>query len=98
MIVYDKAGSDNKINNHIKRQMKGGGIMVYGAITSSGQYLLYRVHGAMNSKSYLKLLVIPWITSIYTDGNYHYLQDNTTCHKAKVVMDWFCANNVTLIE
>ena len=65
MSWFDKAGSDNKINNHIKRQIQCVGIMVYGAITLSGQYLLHRVHGAMNSKSYLKLLqekVIPWIT------------------------------------
>jgi len=101
MSWFDKRSGNKKICNHIKRQMKGGGIMVYGAITSTGQYLLCRVHGAMNGASYLKLLqekVIPWITSIYPDGNYHYLQDNAPCHKAKVVMDWLRMSNVPLIE
>ncbi|KAF2901923.1 hypothetical protein ILUMI_04263 [Ignelater luminosus] len=42
--------------SHPKRQSKGGGVMVWGAITSKGEYLLLRLQGKINSSKYLSMI------------------------------------------
>lgn len=55
----------------------------------------------MKSSDYLALMnenVIPWMAEKFPDGKYHYLQDNCSVHKAKVVMDNFNQKNISLLD
>ena len=59
--------------NRIKRQKKGGGIMIWGAITSENNFKVIRLTGRVNGAKYLTLIkddVQPWMDSIFHDQKY----------------------------
>lgn len=93
---------NHHIPNRMKRQMRGGGIMIWGAVTLNGWYKLIWIKGRATAKSYLKMLqdddVLPWMSNLYPSGNYYFLQDNATIHKAKQVTSWFDSVGLQVLD
>ncbi len=44
--------------------------------------------------------VHPFMTTVYTSSNNYFQQDNTPCHKAQIISDWFLEhdNESTLLK
>lgn len=109
---FCKDGNDNEkswlqdancstLPNRKKRQMKGGGVMVWGAITADGHYKLIRVRGKVKGVDYLKMIneeVVPWMNVVFPNGNYNFLQDNAAIHTARVVMSNFKDKNIRVLD
>ena len=87
--------------NRIKRQNRGGGIMVWGAITASGHFKLVKVDGRLNGQKYSDLIIQdikPWMDEIFNGQEYFFLQDNAAVHKSRLVIEKFKAANINLID
>jgi DDE superfamily endonuclease len=68
---------------------------VFGIITPHGLGPLYRISGYFDRWQYIDVLenlVLPYLADIYTEGNYHYVQDASPIHKAIAVQEWFEQN------
>ena len=69
----------------------GGGIMVWGCISSKGVGRLHRVEGTINAAHYIKILkfcALPSIKHHFKDGDGIFQQDNAPCHTAITVKKW----------
>ena len=85
----------------IKRQMGGGGLMVWGMLLPNGILHLERLDGRVNGETYNKLLsekVKPFAGQHVTRNNYYFQQDNASIHRCKIVMTWFEDSKMSLIE
>ena len=64
-----------------KRPYKGGSIMVWGAITYTGQLLLRRIEGSLNSEKYYRILTNDIFTSLKaTIESFIFQHNNALCH------------------
>ena len=109
---FNVFGSDGRVHvrrktgerfspNCVKTTVKfgGGSVMVWGMISSSGVGPLIRLHGKVNAEVYKQLLDQHVLPVFYASSqNPVFMQDNAPCHKAKKVMDFLKANNVTTME
>ena len=88
--------------HRIKRQNRGGGVMVWGAITSDGSLFVYFIDGKYNGERYagdLKKIILPWCKAKFRKKTWYFQQDNCTIHKErKFVMPTFTQNKVKLLE
>ncbi len=78
----------------------GGGIMVWGCISSKGVGRLYKVNGTVNGEYYINILkycAVPSLNHHFGDGEAIFQQDNAPCHTAKVVQTWMTKNNLTIL-
>ncbi len=98
-------GSQNKIpSKAVIRTTKfgNGKLMIFGFITSSGNFKVYKIDGTMNSKKYVSLLEENILDDIVDCGfnlsDVVFMQDNASCHKSKSTMKWFEDHNLNLLE
>ena len=92
--------------NRIKRQNRGGGIMVWGAISSDGSLFIHFIEGKYNGEKYakdLKELILPWCKAKFSKKKnkkeWYFQQDNCTIHKErKYVMPTFEKNKINLLD
>lgn len=83
-----------------KRQMGGGGVMVWGMVFPNGNLWLEWLKGRQNSLSYRELLekrALPLIEK-EMGSNFILQQDNCSIHVAKSVKNWMCEANITTLE
>ena len=83
-----------------KRQMGGGGVMVWGMIFANGNIWLERLKGRQNSESYKQLLDEKALPRIRREmGNDFVLQeDNCSIHVSKLMKEWMAKVNMTTLE
>ena len=41
--------------------------------------------------------MLPSIPSLYLDGDFVFMQDGATCHKARTTKQWLAAHDITLL-
>ena len=81
-------------------QAGGGSVMVWGAFSSSGVGPLIRLHGRVDSDTYLDMLekhMLPWARSLGIQ-DWIFMQDNASIHKAQRVMACFKRRKVRLLN
>lgn len=83
----------------IRRQMGGGGIMVWGAIGYKGKTNIRFINSTMKSIDYIKLIdeEIKLHATRITGNKFIFQQDNAAVHTAKVVNNYFCTNNIKVL-
>ena len=83
-----------------KRQMGGGGAMVWAMIFANGNIWLEWLKGRQNSKSYKQLLDEKALPRIRRQiGNDFVLQqDNCSIHVSKFIKEWMVKVNMTTLE
>ena len=83
-----------------KRQMGGGGVMVWGMIFANGNIWLGWLKGRQNSESYKQLLDEKALPRIRREmGNdFVLLQDNCSIHVSKLMKEWMAKVNMTTLE
>jgi len=83
----------------IKRQIKGGGIMIWGGITCKGKTNIHFVDTKLKSNDYVKLIdeEIVNIKQICGD-KFIFQQDNASVHTNKVVKNYFERNNIKVLS
>lgn len=74
-----------------KRQMGGGGVMVWGMITSDGECTVKKMDGKINADDYIKTIKEPLdhLDRKYGTNNYHFQQDNAPIHSARKTSAFF---------
>ena len=76
--------------------------MVWGCMFSCGVGFLCRVDGGINAEMYLEILKNELLDSInwygFEKDNIIFQQDNASCHKAKVVADWFQSTDLEVMK
>ena len=90
---------DKNDNSRQLRPYKGGSIMVRGAITKSGQLIVRRIVGTLDSQKYCNLMetdVLPLLKKRLE--SYILQQDNASCHVSKLTKEMFRRNNVQLLQ
>ena len=78
----------------------GGSVMVWGMISRDGMGPLVRLQGKINAGVYKQLVkdhVLPVLRNSTKQPSI-LMQDNAPCHKAMVVMNFFKAENVTVMD
>ena len=83
-----------------KRQCKGGGIMMWGMVFSSGTVYLKKITGSQNSETYEDLIstyAVPHILNELGD-NYIFQQDNCSIHVSKKMQNFFRDHNISILE
>lgn len=79
----------------------GGGIMVWGCLSSAGVGPIVWIKSTVNAEVYKEILeqfLIDMIDNTFPDGDCIFQQDNTRCHIAKTVMTWFKDKKINVIE
>ena len=79
----------------------GGGIMMWGCMSSRGNGFLTKVSGTMKSDQYIEILENSMILSghLLDYGDQFFFQDdNAPCHRSKVVKEWKSANDAKSIR
>ena len=72
--------------SRIKRQMGGGGIMVWGMTLPNGEIYVQKLDGKVDSAKYISLLkykVKPFLLTHYPENNFLFQQDNCKVHVSK---------------
>lgn len=98
---FDGQNQDRSFPNRIKRQMKGGGIMVWAAMTAEGKIMVHRLKGLVNGQIYLAMLqdiALPWMRDTFEDGWFIYQQDNASIHTSAEVREGFEAEALVVLE
>ena len=75
--------------------------MVWGNISWKGVGRIVRVDERLNADGYIALLeenLLPSVEEMGLGSRWIFQQDGAPCHTAKKTMDWFKANDVTLME
>lgn len=74
-----------------KRQMGGGGVMVWGMITSDGECTVKKMDGKINADDHIKTIGGPLdhLDNKYGKNNYHFQQDNAPIHSARETSGFF---------
>ena len=86
----------------LKTSVKFGGesVMVWGMITGDSVGPLVQLQRKVNAGVYKQLVkdhVLPVLKNS-TKQPFKFMQDNAPCHKAMVVMNFFKAENVTVMD
>lgn len=83
------------------RQNKGGGIMIFGIVTSNGFLWVKELKGKVNSTKYIELLsqhVKPVLDEHFHGENYFFQQDNCPIHVSAQSKRWFNESNFHVID
>ncbi len=70
----------------------GGGVMVWGIFSWHTLGPLVPIEHCLNATAYLRIAadhVHPFMTTVYPSSDGCFQQDNTPCHKAEIISDWF---------
>ncbi len=70
----------------------GGGVMVWGIFSWYTLGLLVPIEHRLNATAYLSIVADnahPFMTTVYPSSDGYFQQDNTPCHKAQLISDWF---------
>ena len=83
-----------------KRQMGGGGVMVWGMIFAKGNIWLEWLKGRQTSESYKQLLDEKARPRIRREMGNHFIlqQDNCSIHVSKLMKEWMVKVNMTTLE
>jgi len=87
--------------SRIKRQLKGGGIMVWGMTLPSGKIRVRKLEGRVDSSVYTSLLkhhVKPYLNSELGEGNYFLQQDNCKVHVSKETKKYLNSAGIKTFE
>ncbi len=81
----------------------GGGVMVWGIFSWHTLGPLVPIEHRLNTTAYLSNVVDhvhPFMTTVYPSSDGYFQQDNTPCHKAQIISDWFLEqdNEFTLLK
>ena len=85
----------------IKRQLGGGSIMVWGATLSTGEIIVQRLEGRVNSRVYIDMLsknVTPLLVSRFGEGGFFFLQDNCSVHVSNATKTYLKREKFHLLE
>ncbi len=80
-----------------------GGVMVWGIFSWHNLGPLVPIEHRLNTTAYLSIVVDhvhPFMTTVYPSSDGYFQQDNTPCHKAQIISDWFLEhdNECTLLK
>ncbi|GBO08807.1 hypothetical protein AVEN_107584-1 [Araneus ventricosus] len=73
-------------------QAGGGGIMLWGTFSWAALGPVVVVEHTMKAAIYLNIIahrLHPYMAFVFPTGNGIFQQDNATCHKARIVLEWF---------
>ncbi|GBN26526.1 hypothetical protein AVEN_236015-1 [Araneus ventricosus] len=73
-------------------QAGGGGIMLWGTFSWAALGAVVVVEQTMKAANYLNIIadkLHPYIAFVFATGNGIFQQDNSPCHKARIVFEWF---------
>lgn len=88
--------------HRIRRQSRGGGVMVWGGMTFDGNFLLFFVPPKYNGVKYafdLDTIIIPWCKAHFKRKKWVFQQDNSRVHlETKNVKPVFEKNKVNLLD
>lgn len=85
----------------IKRQMGGGGIMVWGMVLPDGEVYVELLEGRVNSDKYINLLkykVKPYLNHRFGAENYYLQQDNCSVHVSKQTLNYMKSAKIKTFE
>lgn len=85
----------------IKRQLGGGSVMVWGATLSSGEIIVQRLEGKVNSRVYIDMLnknVTPLLVSRFGESGFYFQQDNCKVHVAKATQTYLKRKKFNLLK
>ncbi len=95
----NKSGKQSFIRT---KKFGGGGLMIWGFITSKGDLKICRCPSKMNSNSYIKIIeefALPEIIKCgFRLSDVVFMQDNASCHTSKMTKKRFNDNNIRLLE
>ncbi len=76
--------------------------MVWGFITSSGNFHICKIDGNMNGQKYIRTLEDFFFEKVIdlkiNLSEVIFMQDNAPCHVSKTVKKWFSDQKITLLE
>lgn len=103
LTYYKKSKSPNAKTVFQRTKKFGGGkLMIWGYITFSGKFKIFKCPPSMNSTSYISLLDNEILYDFYETcvdvQNMIFVQDNASCHVSKMTKEWFKSNNIKLLE
>ncbi len=84
-------------------QAGGGGVMVWGIFSWHTLGPLVPIERHLNATAYRSIVtdhIHPFMTTVYPSSDDYFQQDNTPCHKAQIISDWFLEhdNEFTLLK
>lgn len=85
----------------IKRHLGGGSVMVWGATLPSGELIVHRLDGKVNSTVYTQMLdknVIPLLKSKFGEQGYIFQQDKCSVHVSKESTNYFNRRKIKLLD
>ena len=81
------------------KQAGGGGVMVWGSISSEGPGQLKIIEGKMNHRDYINVLEECFVPSYGgTDEQWTLQDDNSSVHRARAVVKWKHDNDIPYID
>ena len=87
--------------SRIKRQLGGGGIMVWGMTMPDGEIVVEKLEGKVDSGKFISLLkhrVKPRLISKYTNNNFLFQQDNCKIHVSKQTTQYLKSAKINTFE
>ncbi len=83
--------------------VQAGGVMMWGIFSWHTLGVLVPIEHGLNAAVYLRFVadhVHPFMTTVYPSSDGYFQQDNTPCHKAQIISDWFLEhdNEFTLLK
>lgn len=103
LICWRNPGSQ-LLDHHVRQVVKygGGSVMAWGAITPRGVGKLVFVCGRMNADQYISILASGYLPTLdmhgYDVDHTFIIQDNDPKHVSRKALEWFCTNNVRVLE
>lgn len=94
---------DSPFSFSTRTQGGGGSVSVWGCFSVNGMGLLMSYDGRLNSTKYINLLKddLPnYLDDLYGlhRDDWHFMQDNAPCHKAKKTMEWLKNERIPLLD
>lgn len=82
-----------------KRQMGGGGIMVWGMMTPDLKCLVHRIDGRIDADAYCRTITsyLDYLDGKFGIGKYHFQQDNASVHTAKKTTEFFQGRQIKIL-
>ncbi len=77
-------------------QAGGSGVMAWGIFSRHTLGPLVPIEHCLNATAYLSIVaehVHPFMTTVYSSSDGYFQQDNSPCHKAQIISDWFIEHN-----
>jgi len=87
--------------SRIKRQMGGGGIMVWGMTLPNGEIYVQKLDGKVDSANYISLLkykVKPFLLTHYPENDFLFQQDNCKVHVSKKTTNYLKSAKINTFE